>query len=48
MAQRFGLATSRQPYVLALDERGAVLASVHGTVGALMPQRSGPHWRASR
>jgi hypothetical protein len=32
MAQRFGLATSRQPYVLALDEQGAVLASVHGTV----------------
>lgn len=32
MAQRLGLATSRQPYVLALDERGAVLASVHGTV----------------
>jgi hypothetical protein len=32
MAKRLGLATSRQPYVLALDERGAVLASVHGTV----------------
>jgi hypothetical protein len=32
MSQRLGLATSRQPYVLALDERGAVLASVHGTV----------------
>ncbi len=34
MAQLFGLATSRQPYVLALNERGEVLASVHGTVDA--------------
>jgi hypothetical protein len=32
MAQVLGLATSRQPYVLALDEQGTVLASVHGTV----------------
>ncbi|WP_224364490.1 hypothetical protein [Hyalangium versicolor] len=32
MAHVLGLATSRQPYVLALDEHGQVLASVHGTV----------------
>jgi len=32
MAKLLGLATSRQPYVLALDEKGQVLASVHGTV----------------
>lgn len=32
MAKRLGLATSREPYVLALDEKGQVLASVHGTV----------------
>jgi hypothetical protein len=34
MAKVLGLATSRQPYVLALDEQGRVLASVHGTVDA--------------
>jgi hypothetical protein len=34
MARVLGLATSRQPYVLALDEQGRVLASVHGTVDA--------------
>jgi hypothetical protein len=34
MAKALGLATSRQPYVLALDEQGRVLASVHGTVDA--------------
>ncbi len=34
MAKVLGLATSRQPYVLALDEQGQVLASVHGTVDA--------------
>ncbi len=32
MAKMLGLATSQQPYVLALDEHGRVLASVHGTV----------------
>ncbi|WP_224243428.1 hypothetical protein [Hyalangium gracile] len=32
MARVLGLATSRQPYVLALDERGRVMASVHGNV----------------
>ncbi|MFL5345806.1 MAG: hypothetical protein ACJ8AT_13530 [Hyalangium sp.] len=32
MAKVLGLATSRQPYVLAVDEHGRVLASVHGTV----------------
>jgi hypothetical protein len=32
MAQTLGLAKSRQPYVLVLDERGQVLASVHATV----------------
>jgi hypothetical protein len=32
MAKVLGLATSRTPYVLALDEHGQVLASVHGTV----------------
>lgn len=32
MAKRLGLATSREPYVMALDEKGEVLASVHGTV----------------
>jgi hypothetical protein len=32
MSRVLGLATSRQPYVLALDEKGQVLASVHGTV----------------
>lgn len=32
MAKALGLATSRQPYVLAVDEHGQVLASVHGTV----------------
>ncbi|MDY7228837.1 hypothetical protein [Hyalangium rubrum] len=34
LADTFGLATSRQPYVLALDEQGRVLASLHGTVDA--------------
>jgi hypothetical protein len=34
MAQVLGLATSRQPYVLALDEHGQVLVSMHGTVDA--------------
>jgi hypothetical protein len=32
MAKVLGLATSRQPYVLVLDEQGQVLASAHGTV----------------
>jgi hypothetical protein len=32
MAKELGLATSREPYVLALDDHGRVLASVHGTV----------------
>jgi hypothetical protein len=32
MAKALGLATSQQPYALALDEHGQVLASVHGTV----------------
>lgn len=32
MAKVLGLATSQQPYVIALDEHGQVLASVHGTV----------------
>lgn len=34
MAKVLGLAPSRQPYVLALDEQGQVLASVHGTMDA--------------
>jgi len=34
MAKVLGLATSRQPYILALDEQGRVLASVHGAVDA--------------
>ncbi|MBN1206592.1 MAG: hypothetical protein JXB05_17035 [Myxococcaceae bacterium] len=34
MAKLLGLATSREPYVLVLDERGTVVASVHGTVDA--------------
>jgi hypothetical protein len=34
MAGILGLATSRQPYALALDEQGRVLASIHGTVGS--------------
>ena len=32
MARLLMLATSQQPYVLALDEHGQVLASLHGTV----------------
>jgi hypothetical protein len=32
MAKVLGLATSREPYVIALDEHGQVLASVHGSV----------------
>jgi hypothetical protein len=32
MTRVLGLATSRQPYVLALDEKGQVLASMHGTL----------------
>ncbi len=32
MARTLMLATSRQPYVLALDEEGQVLAGIHGTV----------------
>lgn len=32
MAKDLELATSREPYVLALDEHGQLLASVHGTV----------------
>jgi hypothetical protein len=43
MAKVLGLATSRQPYVLALDERGRVLASVHGTVDA---PEAGVIWEA--
>lgn len=34
MGKVLGLATSRTPYVLALDESGKVLASIHGTVDA--------------
>jgi hypothetical protein len=43
MAHALGLATSRQPYVLALDERGQVLASMHGTVDSPDAQAL---WRA--
>ncbi|HZI09627.1 MAG TPA: hypothetical protein VE153_04490 [Myxococcus sp.] len=32
MAKALGLATSRTPYVFALDARGRVVAAVHGTV----------------